>query len=111
MEERMGSMLYERTLISRKPEELIELELGKLEQQNIVSEDLVFRDPYLLDFLDLKETYSEKDLETAILLEIQRFIAELGSDFAFLARQKMISIDGEEYKIDLLFFTVGSNGL
>lgn len=65
---------------------------------------MVFRDPYLLDFLDLKDTYSEKDLETAILLEIQRFIAELGSDFAFLARQKMISIDGEEYKIDLLFF-------
>lgn len=104
LEERMDSMLYERTLISRKPEELIELELGKLEQQNIVSEDMVFRDPYLLDFLDLKETYSEKDLETAILLEIQRFIAELGSDFAFLSRQKMISIDGEEYKIDLLFF-------
>lgn len=72
--------------------------------QNVVSEDMVFRDPYLLDFLDLKETYSEKDLETAILLEIQRFIAELGSDFAFLARQKMIFIDGDEYKIDLLFF-------
>jgi predicted nuclease of restriction endonuclease-like (RecB) superfamily len=104
LEERIDSMLFERTAISRKPEELIELELTHLEQSNVVSEDMVFRDPYFLDFLDLKDTYSEKDLETGILLEIQRFIIELGSDFAFLARQKVITIDGEEYKIDLLFF-------
>lgn len=104
LEERIDSMLYERTAISRKPDELIDLELSNLEQANIVSEDMVFRDPYFLDFLDLKDTYSEKDLETAILLEIQRFIIELGNDFAFLARQKVITIDGEEYKIDLLFF-------
>jgi predicted nuclease of restriction endonuclease-like (RecB) superfamily len=104
LEERIDSMLYERTAISRKPDELIDLELSKLEQNKVVSEDIVFRDPYLLDFLDLKDTYSEKDLETAILIELQRFITELGSDFGFLARQKVISIDGEEYKIDLLFF-------
>lgn len=104
LEERIDSMLYERTAISRKPDELIQLELDKLEQTNVVSEDMVFRDPYLLDFLDLKDTYSEKDLETAILLEIQRFITEFGSDFAFLARQKVITIDGEDYRIDLLFF-------
>ena len=104
LEERIDSMLYERTAISRKPDELIQLELDQLGQSNIVSEDLVFRDPYLLDFLDLKDTSSEKDLESAILLEIQRFIAEFGSDFAFLARQKVITIDGEDYKIDLLFF-------
>jgi predicted nuclease of restriction endonuclease-like (RecB) superfamily len=104
LEERIDSMLYERTAISRKPDELIDLELSKMEQNIVVSEDLVFRDPYLLDFLDLKDTYSEKDLETAILIELQRFITELGSNFGFLARQKVISIDGEEYKIDLLFF-------
>jgi predicted nuclease of restriction endonuclease-like (RecB) superfamily len=104
LEERMDSMLFERTAISRKPEDLIQLELDKVGDTGLVSEDMVFRDPYLLDFLDLKDTYSEKDLETAILLEIQRFIAEFGTDFAFLARQKVISIDGEDYKIDLLFF-------
>lgn len=104
LEERMDSMLFERTAISRKPEELIQIELDKLSETGLVSEDMVFRDPYMLDFLDLKDTYSEKDLETAILLEIQRFIAEFGSNFAFLARQKVISIDGEDYKIDLLFF-------
>jgi predicted nuclease of restriction endonuclease-like (RecB) superfamily len=104
LEERMDSMLFERTAISRKPEDLIQLELDKVGETGLVSEDMVFRDPYLLDFLDLKDTYSEKDLETAILLEIQRFIAEFGTDFAFLARQKVISIDGEDYKIDLLFF-------
>ena len=104
LEERINSMLYERTAISRKPDELIEMELAQLEKSNVVSEDFVFRDPYLLDFLDLKDTYSEKDLETAILVELQRFIIELGSDFAFLARQKRIVIDDEDYKIDLLFF-------
>ncbi len=104
LEGRIDSMLFERTAISRKPEELIQLELDQLVETGIISEEMVFRDPYLLDFLDLKDIYSEKDLETAILLEIQRFIAELGSDFAFLARQKVVSIDGEEYKIDLLFF-------
>ena len=104
LEERIDSMLYERTAISRKPDELIQLELRQVEQANAISEDFVFRDPYLLDFLDLKDTYSEKDLETAILIEIQRFIAEFGTDFAFLARQKRITIDGEDYKIDLLFF-------
>ena len=65
---------------------------------------LFFRDPYFLDFLGLKDTYSEKDLENAIIAELQRFIIELGNDFAFIARQKRIIIDGEDYHIDLLFF-------
>jgi hypothetical protein len=65
---------------------------------------LVFKDPYVLDFLGLKDTYSEKDLESAIIAELQRFISELGSDFAFLARQKRITIDTTDYYIDLLFY-------
>lgn len=104
LEERIDSMLYERTAISRQPDQLIEQELNLLEQTGAVSEDLVFRDPYILDFLDLKDTYSEKDLESAILLELQRFIIEFGTDFAFMARQKRIMVDGRDYKIDLLFF-------
>ncbi len=71
---------------------------------NKMSTNLFFRDPYILDFLDLKDTYSEKDLENAILNELERFILEMGNDFAFLSRQKRITIDGEDYYIDLLFY-------
>jgi len=69
-----------------------------------VSTDLAFRDPYVLDFLGLNDTYSERDLESAILAQLQRFIIELGTDFAFVARQKRITIDNRDYYIDLLFF-------
>lgn len=102
--ERIQSMPYDRTAISKKPEQTIinDLELLKTEQQ--VSPDLVFRDPYFLDFLGLADTYSEKDLETSIIVELQRFITEMGSDFAFLARQKRITIDNLDYHIDLLFY-------
>lgn len=66
--------------------------------------DLFFRDPYMLDFLELKDTYSEKDLENAIISELEKFILEMGNDFAFLARQKRITIDGRDFYMDLLFF-------
>lgn len=78
------------------------MELLKNEKQ--LSADLVFRDPYFLDFLGLKESYSEKDLETGVLVELQKFIIELGSDFAFMARQKRMTIDNEDYYLDLLFY-------
>ncbi len=58
----------------------------------------------ILDFLGLQDTYSEKDLENAILAELEKFILEMGTDFAFMARQKKVTIDGKDYKIDLLFF-------
>ena len=102
--ERINSMLYERTAISKKPEETIKNELQKLGESSQITPDLVFRDPYFLDFLNLKDTYSEKDLESAIIAELQRFISELGIDFAFLARQKRITIDNRDYYIDLLFY-------
>jgi len=104
LQERINSMLYERTAISKKPEETIKNELQHLNETNQITPDLVFRDPYFLDFLGLKDTYSEKDLESAIIAELQRFISELGSDFAFLARQKRLMIDNRDYYIDLLFF-------
>ena len=102
--ERINSMLYERTAISKKPEETIRNELQRLSESSQITPDLVFRDPYFLDFLNLKNTYSEKDLESAIIAELQRFISELGIDFAFLARQKRITIDNRDYYIDLLFY-------
>lgn len=104
LQERINSMLYERTAISKKPEETIKNELAGLKNDQKLTADLVFRDPYFLDFLNLKDTYSEKDLEASILAEIQRFITEMGSDFAFLARQKRLMIDNRDYYIDLLFY-------
>lgn len=103
-QERVQSMLYERTAISKKPELTIQNELELLKNEQKLSPDLVFKDPYVLDFLGLKDTYSEKDLETSILAELQHFITELGTDFAFLARQKRITIDNTDYYIDLLFY-------
>jgi len=102
--ERINSMLYERTAISKKPEQTIINDLEMLGKENQLTPDLVFRDPYFLDFLGLKNSYSEKDLESAIIAELQNFIIELGSDFAFISRQKRITIDSEDYYIDLLFY-------
>ena len=98
------SMLYERTAISKKPEKLIEKDLAALREEDRLTPDLVFRDPYFLDFLGLKDTFSEKDLEAAILREMEGFILELGAGFSFVARQKRITVDNEDYYLDLLFF-------
>ncbi|CBK41625.1 conserved protein of unknown function, DUF1016 [Nitrospira defluvii] len=101
---RIQSMLYERTALSKKPEHLIEKELKALRDEDRLTPDLVFRDPYVLDFLGLRDTYSEKDLESALLREIESFLLELGHGFAFVERQKRITLDGDDYYIDLLFY-------
>ena len=97
-------MLFERTALSSKPEVLIRQELVELREEDRLSPDLAFRDPYLLGFLGLKDTYAERDLEAAILREMEAFILELGVGFAFMERQKRITVDGDDYYLDLLFF-------
>ena len=104
LREKIGSMLYERTAISKKPEELARAELAQLRSDDQLSPDLVFRDPYVLDFLGLKDRYLEKDLEDAILRELETFLLELGNGFAFLARQQRIQIDSDDFYLDLLFY-------
>lgn len=104
LRERKKSMLYERTAISKKPDETIKNEIEELSEEKKMSLDMFYRDPYMLDFLGLKDTYSEKDLENAILAQLEKFILEMGSDFAFLARQKHFVLDGKDYYMDLLFF-------
>jgi predicted nuclease of restriction endonuclease-like (RecB) superfamily len=111
LQERMDSMLFERTAISKKPEQTIVNELKILETEKKISPDLAFRDPYFLDFLGLHDSYSEKDLESSILAQLQYFITEMGSEFAFLARQKRIIIDNEDFYIDLLFYHRGLKSL
>lgn len=104
LQERIQSMLFERTALSKKPQKFIEQELETLRQQDRLTPDLVFRDPYFLDFLGLREAYCEKDLEDALLREIESFLLELGTGFAFVERQKRITLDGDDYYLDLLFY-------
>ena len=96
---KIDSLLYERTGLSKKP-----AELAALRDEDKLTPDLVFRDPYLLDFLGLKDTFSENDLEAAILRELESFLLEFGEGMAFLARQKRITVDNEDFYIDLLFY-------
>ena len=104
LEKKIGGMLFERTALSKKPEKLAALELKQLREEDKLTPDLVFRDPYLLGFLGLKDSYAEKDFEAAILRDMESFILELGVGFAFLERQKRIMVDGVDYYLDLLFY-------
>lgn len=101
---RIGSMLYERTALSKFPEKTIKMQLAELKEKDKMTPELVFRDPYVLDFLELTDAYSERDLERAILNTLEKFILELGKDFYFVARQKRITLDKEDYYMDLVFY-------
>jgi predicted nuclease of restriction endonuclease-like (RecB) superfamily len=104
LRERIGSQLYLRSAIAKKPEAVIAKELSHLREGGQVTADLVFRDPYMLDFLGLPDGYSERDLETAILRDMERFLLELGAGFTFVARQKRISVGADDFYLDLLFY-------
>jgi len=104
LQAKIQGMLFERTALSKKPEELARKDLTALRDEDCMTPDLVFKSPYFLEFLGLSDTFSEKDLENSILRELERFILELGTDFSFVARQKRISVDSEDYYIDLLFY-------
>jgi predicted nuclease of restriction endonuclease-like (RecB) superfamily len=101
---KIQSMLFERTSLSRKPKQLAREELATLRSEGRMTPDIVFRDPYLLDFVGLRGAFSEKDLETALIRELADFILELGVGFTFVERQKRITIDGRDYYVDLLFY-------
>ena len=101
---RIASMMYERTAIAKKPEVVIKKDLAALRDAGKMSADLAFRDPYVLDFLGLHGNFSEKELEKALVADMRNAILELGDDMAFLAEQKQISVDNEDYYLDLLFF-------
>ena len=100
----IDGMLYERTAISTKPDELIKKELTQLRDDNVMSPDLVFKNPYFLEFTGLKGMYNEKSLEDCLVTHLEQFIIELGNGFSFVARQKRMIIDGEDFYLDLLFY-------
>ncbi len=101
---KIDGMLYERTLISNKPDELIKIELVKMKAGENFSPDMVFKSPYFLDFTGLKGMYSEKNLEDSLIVSLEQFIMELGVGFSFVERQKRMIIDGEDFYLDLLFY-------
>jgi predicted nuclease of restriction endonuclease-like (RecB) superfamily len=104
LRERVGSMLFERTALSRQPEALARQEIDTLRSQARAEPALVLKDPYVLDFLGLEDRYLERDLEDAILRELESFLLELGAGFSFVARQKRIQLDNDDFYIDLLFY-------
>ena len=104
LRKKIDGMLFERTAIAKRPKKVIEDEIKSLRKDDKLTPDLVFRDPYFLDFLGLKGVYQEKDLEAAILRELEAFIMELGVGFTFVERQKRMIIDGEDFYLDLLFY-------
>jgi len=103
LRQKIGGMLFERTALSKKPLATVGTEIAKL-RDGQMSPDLVFRDPYLLDLLGLKGAYSERDLESAILRELEGVLLELGAGFTFVARQKRMSVGKDDFHLDLLFF-------
>lgn len=104
LSERIDAMLFERTALSKKPEETIRLELQALAAKGDLTSAMVLKDPYVLDFLELNDHYVEKDLEDAILRELEQFLLELGAGFTFVARQKRLQIDNDDFYIDLLLY-------
>jgi predicted nuclease of restriction endonuclease-like (RecB) superfamily len=103
LRQKIGNMLYQRTALSKNTKEVISAEIGNL-RDGRMTPDTVFRNPYFLDFLGLKGAYSEHDLESAILREIESFLLEMGAGFSFVARQKRMSVGKDDFHLDLLFF-------
>lgn len=104
LREKIDSMLFERTAIATKPEALIDAALLQLEDGNSLNPDLVFKNSYILDFLNLPTNYAESDLEDALINHIEQFILELGNGFAFIERQKRMNVDAVDYYLDILFY-------
>lgn len=103
LREQQDKLAYERSLIAAKPEDDIITALTNTTPEHL-DPDVVFKNSYIVDFLGLGNDYAESDLEDAIVQQLEKFILELGRGFAFLERQKRITIDGTDYYLDLLFY-------
>ena len=103
LRQKIGGMLFQRTALSKNTKAVISAEIANL-REGRMTPDTVFRDPYFLDFLGLKGAYSERDLESAILREIESFLLEMGAGFSFVARQKRMSVGKDDFHLDLLFY-------
>ncbi len=103
LDRQIDSQFYERTALSRnKAAMLTKGQIAKPEDAMTLAE--VVKDPYVLEFLDLKDEYSESDLEEALIRKLEDFLLELGDDFAFVGRQKRLRLDDQWFRVDLAFF-------
>lgn len=103
LDRQVSSQFYERTLLSKNKTVMIKKGEKPLPEDVVTPEEEI-KDPFVLEFLGLKDEYSENDLEEALILHLEKFLLELGSDFTFVGRQKRLRIGNEWYRIDLLFF-------
>ena len=101
---KVQGMLFERSALSRNTDEFIEKEIAALRDEDRLTTDMVLRDPYLLPFLGLSDSYSEQDLEDAIIREMESFLLEVGEGFTFAARQKKMTVGRKTYELDLLLY-------
>jgi predicted nuclease of restriction endonuclease-like (RecB) superfamily len=99
----MDSRFYERTALSRDKAAML-AKVGKTQPGDRLSANEEIKDPLVLEFLGLKDEYSESDLEEALILHLEKFLLELGNDFSYVARQRRLRIDDEWFRVDLLLF-------
>lgn len=90
--------------LSRRPEEVIRKQLDELRETQVVNPDMVFRSSYFLDMFVLPEIFSDNELEQKVVEQVEEFMHELGTDFTLIARQKRITVDAVDYKMNLIFF-------
>jgi predicted nuclease of restriction endonuclease-like (RecB) superfamily len=103
LDRQIGSQFYERIALSQNKAAMLE-KAEKSEPSDLVTPEEAIKDPFVLEFLDLKDEYSESDLEEALIQHLTDFLLELGDDFAFLGRQRRLRIDDTWFRIDLVFF-------
>jgi predicted nuclease of restriction endonuclease-like (RecB) superfamily len=103
LDRQIGSQFYERMALSQNKAAILEKEENS-EPSDLVTPEEAIKDPFVLEFLDLKDEYSESDLEEALIQHLTDFLLELGDDFAFLGRQRRLRIDDTWFRIDLVFF-------
>src|SRR5204862_5375493 len=99
----INTLFYERTALSRNKAAML-IKGTKSKPQDTVTPEEEIKDPLVLEFLGLKDEYSESELEEALIRHLESFLLELGGDFAFVARQKRLRVGDEWYRVDLVFF-------
>ncbi len=103
LDRQIGSQFYERTALSQN--RAVMLTAGQEESpEDAIRPEEAVKDPFVLEFLDLKDEYSESDLEEALIQRLESFLLELGDDFCFVGRQRRLRVGGQWYRVDLLFF-------
>jgi predicted nuclease of restriction endonuclease-like (RecB) superfamily len=104
LDRQIGSQFYERVALSQNKAEMLE-GVASSDAKDLMTPEEAIKDPLVLEFLDLKDEYSESELEIALIQHLTDFLLELGDDFAFVGRQRRLRIDDNWFRIDLISFT------